>query len=350
MHLRKLFKKNKKSILSAALAALLTFSFNYSPISLLSSMIKKSSAYKSSTTQTYYGNSTTENETKISGGKYPSQLSEFFKESSNNFNIETYYSKRFLEKYAEYVHNYLSSVETEGVIKFKDDYNTTIKFNEAYADFLDAKKYETLYDYYKTESTYISSEYGCKDFYAYVEYFVSNQYIINQSSSNKSDWKGVPALFTQSPTRTHFYSAIANFMIPGTADDEIPGTTADGSFDGVPNNAKPEEFYEYSVSYNRVKKIIDDYIIETVAIYSYDGFTKNNNMAGILAKDAPLSQSYYLLDSYIKANIPNNRDYEKTEKTDKTTGKSYSHIAYYYFGTQSELEKNEEEMLKALED
>ena len=185
MNLKKSLKKNKKSIFSAVLATLLAFSFNYSPISLISSWIKKTSAYKSSNTQTYYGNSTTENETKISAGKYPSELSEFFKESSNNFNIATYYNKRYIEKYAEHVHEYLASIET----KFND-----VEYGKTYLDFLDFKGYDSLYDYYKTETTYIDSAFGCKDFYAFAEYFVSHETTWKIASDNQGK---VPVLFSQ---------------------------------------------------------------------------------------------------------------------------------------------------------
>ena len=73
----KFFKKNKKSILSIALASLLTFSFNYSPISLFADWAKdKVNAYKSNNLQTYYANSSTTSESKIAAGDYPKELEE----------------------------------------------------------------------------------------------------------------------------------------------------------------------------------------------------------------------------------------------------------------------------------
>lgn len=317
MNLKKSLKKNKKSIFSAVLATLLAFSFNYSPISLISSWIKKTSAYKSSNTQTYYGNSTTENETKISAGKYPSELSEFFKESSNNFNIATYYNKRYIEKYAEHVHEYLASIET----KFSD-----VEYGKTYLDFLDFKNYDSLYDYYKTETTYIDSAFGCKDFYAFAEYFVSHETTWKIASDNQGK---VPVLFSQEPTRSHFYCALANFILNETNSVK---PAPDGNIDGVPSDAKPEEFYEYSISYGRVKKAIDDHIVETVAIYSYDGATQNNNMAGILVNGSPVSQEFYYGSTYVSPNLPDNYTYEIKEIEDDSTHTTYYKTKIYCFG------------------
>ena len=77
--LTKKIKRNKKSIFALALASILTLSFNYSPIALVSDWMKKTaSAYKSSSLQTYYANTTTSSESKVSSANFPKELEKYF--------------------------------------------------------------------------------------------------------------------------------------------------------------------------------------------------------------------------------------------------------------------------------
>ena len=312
--------KNKRSLLSAALATVLAFSFNYSPISMISETIKNSVAYKSSTLQSYYGDATSTTESKIGAGDYPSALTEYFSKSSNNFNIGTYYDSRFADLFAGYVHDFLSS----GKVASED-------YEVKYQQFLTAKGANTLLEYYNADSTYINTTYSVANFKSFVEYFVSHEitWTISDSTTGK-----LPAVYTQDPIRSHFYCALTNFLLgPDAITDpnNAVGDGANGNKDNLPNEYTEAEFYKHSVQYNRLKDYIDAVIVKTVAIYSYDGVTQQNTMAGILADGAPISSTYYYQDnSYISQNTPN---INYTNKTVTSGGTSTTKRAIYYFGT-----------------
>ena len=312
--------KNKKSLLSAALATVLAFSFNYSPISMISETIKNSVAYKSSTLQSYYGDATSTTESKIGAGNYPSALAEYFSKSSNNFNIGTYYDSRFADLFAGYVHDFLSSGKVAST-----DYDTK------YSQFLTAKGAKTLLEYYNNDSTYINTTYSVANFKSFVEYFVSHKITWTISDSETGE---LPAVYTQDPARSHFYCALTNYLL-GDAylsdPNNVVGPGANNKTDNLPDEYSESDYYKHSVQYNRLKDYIDDVIVETVAIYSYDGVTQQNTMAGILADGAPISSSYYYQDnSYVSQNTPN---INYTNKTVTANGSSETKRAIYYFGT-----------------
>ncbi len=315
----KSLKRNKKSILSLALAFILMLSFNYAPLTFFSQWVKSASAYKSNTLQEYYPNTSTNTESKISSANYPTELKEYFEKSNGNFNILSYYNERFGDIFADEVHKYLSN-DSQG--------NATYK--ASYLKFLDVKgNYKTLFDYYEEDSVYIKTTYGCETFIAYVEYFVSNKTEWTLSSDNKGT---VEPLFTKSTARSDFYCALANFI--ENKQESLPNEG--GLIDGLPNDMKDSDFYDYSLSYKRVKKYIDAIIVKTVAIYSYDGTTQNNNVAGIVANEAPLLSPFYYQDSkYQTEDIPL-ISYKKKSHTSNNITVSKTEV--YYFGNATEIQ------------
>lgn len=314
--------KNKRSFLSLALASILTLSFNYSPITLFSDWMKDhiANAYESSSLKEYYPNSST-TESNVGSATYPKELAEYFSNSSNNFNIQTYYNERFANLFATYSHEYLSN-DSEG--------NATYKAN--YLSFLDYKGYNSLSDYYTADSVYIKTTYGCESFIEYVEYFVSNTTEWTDSDGNSHS---VEALFPKSDSkyRSAFYTAFANHL--NKTMESIP----DDGNDGLPSTMDDDEFYDYSISYGLVKTYIDNEIIETVAIYSYDGVTQNNNMASIFAEDAPVTNYFYYDDSTYETQDTPNLSY--VEETKTYSDGTITMRAVYYWGTYTDISNSQ---------
>lgn len=313
----KFFKKNKKSILSIALASLLTFSFNYSPISLFADWAKdKVNAYKSNNLQTYYANSSTTSESKIAAGDYPKELEEYFSNSSNNFNILTFYDNRYTALFAEHVHKFFSE-------------NSDSEFVTKYNAFLSSKNKETIFDYYETDKTFIKTIHGCETFISYVEHFAHN------GTTEKDGNVIVKALFKdETKYRSQFYCALANKMT--STNENVP--TINDLYDRLPTNMKDSEFYNNSYSYERVKTVIDNKILETVAIYSYDGKTQNNNVAGIIANNAPITSDYYYDDGYVSENTPR-VEYVTVSYT--ASNKQLTAREVYYLGAESDVSGKE---------
>ena len=214
----KLNSKNKKSMLSVALASLLAFSFNYSPISMISNLIKNASAYKSSTLQSYYGDATSTTESKIGAGNYPSALAEYFSKSSNNFNIGTYYNSRYSDIFAGKVHDFLKSGQTPqaGTV-------TPTDYKTLYLEFLQHKGAQTLLEYYNSDTTYINTTYSVSNFMSFAEYFVTHSTSWKVSDTTT---KELPALYTNEPVKSNFYCGLANF-ITGTQERVFGGRKRD---------------------------------------------------------------------------------------------------------------------------
>lgn len=309
--------KKQKSILSMLLACILMLTFNYAPISILVEKYASTNAYNASTTQSYYPNSSTSNESNISTGNYPSSLEQYFQDSDRNFNIATYYSNRFYDIYANNLHSFLTDSRIN---------NTVAGYTTLFAEYLDFIGYETLYDYYNSNTSDINSDYEVSDFRGYAEYFVSHQ---TTWSDSDGDEYTLGALFPlqgneddplNESDRINFYNSLANF-ITGTQ------TPVDGD-DGI--TSETEDFYEDSKSYNRVKSYIDTYIEQTIAIYTYDGTTQNKNVAGILVNGAPTSQSYYYSDG----------EYETVGEPLESyvTSSNQTVPNIYYFGNQQDIQ------------
>lgn len=323
-NLKRTFNKNKKSIFSLLVAIVLMLTFNYAPISLVADKIKTSNAYKATSTQSYYSTSSNKSETNIGSANYPSALKEYFKDSNNSFNIETYYKTRFLDIYGEKIDLYLRNIPD-------NDYGKTFQ------DFLDYKNYVSIYEYYNSEMTYLNNQYDCSDFYGFIEKFVTTETDYDTTSSTP---RRIGKLFTKqtlNENRTELYCAFANYINDPKDDDEIPSTIND-KWDNVASDASDSDFYRDSYSYSRVKDIIDAIIVETVAIYSYDGATQNNIVGSIIANAAPTSSTYYYKDgSYVVEDIPT---FTYETKTTSVSGTSVTHNMIYYFGTTSDISTN----------
>ena len=268
-------KRNKKSILSLALASVLALSFNYTPVSILANQIRKASAYESSTTQSYYSSSTT-NEANMSAGSLPTSLLSYFTGSDKNFNIATYYNSRFNDIFGLEFCKFLNSTQVNGS---QPNYSANVA---KYLEYVGG--YDDLYDYYTSNASEINTNLKITSFRDYAEYFVSHQTTWTDSSKNELS---IPALFNieSDDFRTNFYKQFADFY-----DDKIVAVTPG---DGLSDDS---DFYEDSIAYNRLKDLFDAYIEKTVAIYTYDGKTQNKAVAGILANGAPTTSQYYYKD------------------------------------------------------
>ncbi len=316
--LKKSFKKNKSSLFSVLLAGILALTFNYSPITLIAERIKSAIAYKSSTLQTYYPTPSTGNESNISSGNYPKALQDYFTDSSNNFNIKTYYDTRFLDLYSEKVDLYLRSV-------------TTYNYKEIYEEYMNYKNSASLYEFYNNESTYLNTTYSCSTFYGFVEAFLTQETKYKATSNQEIT---IPALFnkeSKNQNRSEYYCALANFI---NNENKVVETIND-KWDNVATDASDTDFYKDSYSYSRVKTAIDDVIVKTVAIYSYDGITQSNTVGAIIANDAPISSAYYYKDStYVSDDKPS---YSYSQKTTTKVDVSVTNNEVYYFGNLVEI-------------
>lgn len=323
------FKSKKKAILSLMLAIVLMLSFNYSPISLIRDLVK-TNAYKSNTTQTYYANSDKATESNVGSGEYPSSLADYFKNSSNNFNIQNYYNTRFNDLLAGHVDSFLKNVPDIKVGPAGATDAEKTLYSQLYADFLsktsiyDGKNYDTLLEYYTAKSSTIKDKYGCTTFKEFAEYFVSHdiEYQTNNSDNPTKTLYAFPnCVYTENSVeyKIQFYNILAGYITNNQIpiDEQVEVKDKDGNSlgtfkDGV---ADTEKFYEQSVSYNRVKDYIDAEIEKTIAIYTYDNETQNKNVAAILANGAPTSKNYYYKDNTYETKIEETKKYVETNNT-----------------------------------
>lgn len=323
------FKSKKKAILSLMLAFVLMLSFNYSPILLLRDLVK-ADAYKSNTTQTYYSNSETTSESNVGSGEYPSSLADYFKNSSNNFNIQSYYNTRFSDLLAGHLDKFLKTVADIKVGPAGATDAEKTLYSELYREFLsktgtyDGKTYDTLLEYYNAKSSTIKDTYGCSTFREFAEYFVSHDIEFqtnNTDNPTKTLYAFPNCVYTENSVeyKIQFYNVLANDITSNhltindqvevkDENDEVIGTFRDGIAD-------TEKFYEQSVSYNRVKDYIDAEIEKTIAIYTYDNETQNKNVAAILANGAPASKNYYYKDNTYETKIEETKKYVETGNT-----------------------------------
>jgi hypothetical protein len=289
--------------------------FNYSPVSILADKYRNTShAYKSSTTQSYYPNSSTSSESNISSANYPSSLKDYFTGSDRNFNIATYYNERYYALYSSYFEKYIASEAIKKVTNYKDDYD----------NFLKVKGYDTLYEYYTANSSSLNTSLSLSDFRGYAEYFVSNS--ISWTSGDVD--KVLNPLFPQTTNdiensmwRSDFYNSFQNFV----------NETNYGYTDNDGIDEEHSDFYTYSKAYNKLKTFIDTEIEKTIAIYTYNGSTQNKNVAAILANGAPTELKYYYKDSTYETVGEPSITYKKT------TYNSITKTTIYYFGTEDEI-------------
>lgn len=319
----KTIKAKKKSILSLLLAAILTFSFNYAPTSIIANQLLMSAAYKSESTQNYYASSQTGTESNISSAQYPTSLAEYFKDSSNNFNILSYYTSRYNDLFGKYLQEYLNKKDTGSTVKVD---GVDKKYFELISLFLSSVSATSLYDYYTKNTTSLNSATGAKDFLSYAEHFISHSTEFNYTSNIKVV---IPALYppdssTDISYLSTFYSDFAKVLLNNPS-LEIP------SDDGL---AEDSDFHTDSISYGHVKKHIDTEIEKTVAIYTYDGATQNKNVMSIFANGAPVSKTYYYKDNSYETLATPNEPFE-TKSVDQTISSTGRATIKYFFGEQT---------------
>ena len=322
-NLKKFFSKKKKSIFSLILALVLVLSFNYSPLSLLAGVLS-SNAYKSTSVQNYYSNSSTSNESNFNTGDYPKSLKDYFTNSSNNFNIQKYYNDRYSDLLAKYVDECLKARTEKGTGE--------TEYKILYTEFLTSVGHDTLLEYYTQNASTIKNKGQGESFKAYAEYFVSHEIKYQKTGEGE---KTIFALFTYADNsheyKTLFYNTLANHITSTQESvedavevknekDEVIGQYRDGVADS-------DKFYEQSKSYGRVKTFIDTEIEKTVAIYTYDGKTQNKNVAGILADKAPASMSYYYKDNIYESRISLDHSYVMSELNGHTDKRNVYYLA-----------------------
>lgn len=333
---KKLIQNHKKSISSLFLALVMVLSFNYTPLTLVVEKIKSAVAYKATSKQTYYSTSSTSSESNIGTGVFPDELKEYFSNSSNNFNIQSYYETRFEDIYAEQVESFLKA-QTAG----KTDYD--------YEAFLNYYNSDTLYAYYTSNKTslnnkYSTEKYSCESFINFVEKFVTQDTIYNDTGSeNPPTFKAIYSFTDFNQARANFYFDFSGYIISKNAITsvdkltEIPTTTI--GYDNLAEGATTETFYKDSSTYGKTKDAIDSIIVKTVAIYSYDGVTQSSIVGAIIAEDAPISQTYYFKDgTFETTDVPNNGISKKYINTE--TIKELVPIVYCFDSIDSTVQNN----------
>ena len=327
--IKKFFNTKKKAIFSFMLAVVLMLSFNYSPISLLADFVR-TNAYKSNTVQTYYPNTSTTSEANVGAGVFPSSLSDYFKNSSNNFNIESYYKTRFNDILAGHVDSFLKNVDDVKVGPAGAAEGDKVLYKDLYKEFLkevdDNVEFDTLLEYYTKYKTEFKSKYGAETFRDYAEYLVSHDTEFQTPDTNnptKTLYAFPNCVYTEGSNeyKIQFYNILANYITGENKviDDAVEVTDEDGEVIGTFKDgiADATKFYEQSISYNRVKSYIDAEIEKTVAIYTYDNETQNKNVAAILANKAPASKSYYFKDNTYTTKIEEVQKYVMNTTVDK---------------------------------
>ncbi len=319
---------HRKSIASVVLASILAFSFNYTPISLVARHI--AAAYKSSTTSsnTFYGNSSVSTENKIDDAKFPSSLEKYFEGSSANFNIETYYKEQYYKFFENYADNFLKTANLPVVGESDPQY-----YNKEYVNYLNHVGYDSLGEYYEDKKGSDLSKY--KTFVAFFEHFVTSE--TNWTTVGESeDEHSLPAIFTKKIldtfTQPYIYEALAEFL--KSQGNPIEGDKIEGN-DGL--EAATDDVYAKSKQYIRVKVFIDSKIKEFITIYSYDGTTQNNYVAGIIANGAPTSSDhYYEKNKYDEITLPTGVTYE-TATFPVDDRNEFKNVIYYSTISKEEL-------------
>ena len=255
--MKNIFKssKNKKSMIGAMLAAISLFSFNFTPISIISQKIASAAVYKATETKV------TENSSnQIANNDIVSNLKEFFSDSNSSLNINEYYQKQYETLILEKIDNYLR----DNISDYTTYLNTNGDLAEYYSKVLNKDYLEFIYDFISTLPKY-------------------------SSTTNKADRLSI------------FYNDI---------DKSLTGTThtyttaeQDGVTSAVDVFSNSSVFYKESLSYKSVKEHIDNIIKQTISIVSYDG-TTDNKVAAIIAKDAPTQTDYKYGSVYQKISTP----------------------------------------------
>ena len=318
--IKKLIKNNKNSIFGLVLALILTFSFNYTPISLVSKRLRQSTnAYSSTTSQTYYNRDSVTKENGISTGNYANGTSIYFKDSSNNYHILTKYTEVFNKLFKGYADKFLVAED-----KLSSGYDGN------YAKYLEYLGYESLSEYYDAKASSTLSSYS--SFREFFEYLVT-------SDITWKDSDGIEYILTHLFDKTqlifgyyqsYIYNTLANFI----KDEQIEIITdSTGKRDGLYEGCK---FYESSISYLRIVDFFNEIISKTGITAAFDGTTQDSYIAAIIASDAPVSQDfYYETDVY---DTIKKTSFSYVQQSYPVEGGSNAYKpTVYYFGSESDL-------------
>lgn len=332
--MKKLIKRiraHKNSILSFLFALLLMFTFNFSAISAMTKLFDFSTgAYKSDIKSSYYSSA---NENYVSEANMPSDmqdyLSAFFEGSSRQFSILDYYNEKFEEELSVRADNYLRQIE-------KDAGSSTAlgTVNYPYEEFLEWQGVSNIREYYNKTSSW-KSRYDT--FQAFLEYFIMMDETkdsitfthkdVNYTLSHLPSPHYVEGVSYQYDNLKDFYFGMYKMEHP-TEQDYNDTDRNDGTDTGFTDIS---DYRLHSKSYtNFFKKMVDDSIQKDSVVYGYDN-TQSRTVAGIVAKGAKASSSYYYSkDTYDTVSKPK-YDVEKVTYN----GNEYNKV--YYFGDESGL-------------
>lgn len=330
--------QRKKSFASLVLAFLLMFTFNSSPIIMLSDSLRnRANAYKSTETQTYYSKNDSTEETKFSA-VYPSFYKDYFTDSSENFNLLSYYTTQYDLVYKELVNkfysHYFKSIfevnKQEQYVKFinnfmGENYVTTtsseISISELFTNIKGTSFADTLEKY---EFMYFAETLAYQGFTYYNETdktdLTIDPIVAGTYSGDNIKYKKL----------SEFYRLLANY----SCGEDVAKDEDDSSNNSITNL---EAFYNSNTHYLRLKKHIDETIAEKTPLYVFDGETNNTYIASIFANMAPTTIEYnYVSDSYDTYTTTTYSFETKTITT--SSGATEIHKTVYYFGSKTQLE------------
>lgn len=329
----KTYLKNhrKKSIASLFLAFLLMISFNASTIALIFNTFNSADAYKSSSTKTYYTDSTKDTEGKFDAD-YPSSYEKYFENSSSSFNVLDYYNTEFETSYKTITNDFFKYYYKNHVSNGENLYNEFLTYYG-----VDDEKYP-LYAFYSEQknSNVLTSRLETITYQKVVEYIAIN------GLSNYDPEKSLPSITTNDIEGTvkrlsEFYRYLRNYIANPT-NPTLNDHISDDQENGANYELLESAFYNANTHYLAVKKHIDDKITSTAPAYVFDNETQDASIAGIIANGAPLTVSYnykkngsnFVYEEYSKPYTP------YITKTPSTT--SATKNAIYYFGSKEEVE------------
>lgn len=328
--------QRKKSFASLILAFLLMFTFNSSPILMLSENLRnRANAYKSTETQTYYAKNDSTEETKFSA-VYPSSLKDYFTNSSENFNLLSYYTTQYDLVYKEfanafYTHYFtsqMSDTQKEEYVKFFNNFMGAGSVSESSSEISVSELFTKLKNTTFAEETLEKYE------FMYFAETLAYQGFTYYNDAEETNLTITPILRNtyggKYKNLSNFYRLLANYSIYTNLDE---GEGEENPEDeNNPNNSidNLEAFYNSNTHYLRLKKQIDDTIAKKTPLYAFDGETNNTYIASIFANMAPTTVKYnYISDSY-DTYTTTTYSFEKPSGVD--------HYTIYYFGTKSKLD------------
>jgi len=203
--MKNIFKssKHRKSLVGALLAAVSLFSFNFTPISVISSKLAMAAKYEATETKITENTSSTQ----IEASSLESHLKEYFLDSRADLNLSEYYSTKYKALILEKAHDFLST---------QSDYKTQLGTNKDLAEYF--------------------SKAVNQDYLEFIYNFISNLDAY-KNTANANDRKSL------------FYSDFAIYL--GLKTNDIENAAQDGITDQTTN------FYNDSDSYKLVKSHID---------------------------------------------------------------------------------------------